>query len=277
MQSSQSTQNINSLGLPLPPRSASSINLSGAGEARHASASHTPSATTSTPSFLRSSSVNAAGSSTPVPPASPRIPYASSPSLAATAAHHNNYNAKAIQHIVNSLEATSGIGGAGNSVGSGAASAGAIAAANNEGKGEGDAWTAACIRTLPLLWVNLLQDRNIAENPFHSNGEGQRGYIEDLNDLITLHIRRSIDRHTSSPSVVNTLAGELVDLLAMGMLTLNAKLTGLTDEALLIRIVSTSFPLANEIMTDGSTDRSLELLLYRLSPLHRRHLFTAAN
>ena len=152
MQSSQSSQNIqSSIGLPLPPRSVSSLNLSGAGDARHASTSAASSGA-STP-FLRSSSstLRASGASTPAPPASPRVPYASSPSLSATALHHNNYNASNIRENINRLESFSGIGGAANSVGgSGNASAGAIAASNGESKG-GDAWTAACIRTLPLL------------------------------------------------------------------------------------------------------------------------------
>lgn len=70
-----------------------------------------------------------------------------------------------------------------------------------------------------------------------SNGEGQRGYIEDLNDLIALHIRRTIDRHSSAIGAIQSLTSEFVELLAMGMLTLNAKLASLTDEALLIRTV----------------------------------------
>jgi ABC-type transporter Mla subunit MlaD len=71
-----------------------------------------------------------------------------------------------------------------------------------------------------------------------SNGEGQRGYIEDLNDFVSLHIKRTTDRMGRTVQALSALASDLVDLLAMGMLTLNAKLADLSDERLLVRIVS---------------------------------------
>lgn len=74
--------------------------------------------------------------------------------------------------------------------------------------------------------------------PFESNGEGQRGYIEDLNDLVTLHIKRTADRLGKNSNTISALSNDLVDLLAMGMLTLNAKLVDLSDDRLLVRIVS---------------------------------------
>ena len=70
-----------------------------------------------------------------------------------------------------------------------------------------------------------------------SNGEGQRGYIEDLNDLVSSHIKRTLERLGSGPVVIHALSSDLVDLLAMGMLTLNAKLTDLSDDKLLVRMV----------------------------------------
>lgn len=76
---------------------------------------------------------------------------------------------------------------------------------------------------------------------FVSNGEGQRGYIEDLNDLISAHIKRTTDRLGKNVNTLNALASDLTDLLAMGMLTLNAKLVDLSDERLLVRIVSLHF------------------------------------
>lgn len=76
-----------------------------------------------------------------------------------------------------------------------------------------------------------------------SNGEGQKGYIEDLNELVSHHIKRTVDRAGKSHNAINALTSDLADLLAMGMLTLNAKLTELSDERLLVRVVSlASFP-----------------------------------
>lgn len=74
--------------------------------------------------------------------------------------------------------------------------------------------------------------------PAFSNGEGQRGYIEDLNDLVSLHIKRTTERLGKTGNALNALSNDLVDLLAMGMLTLNAKLVDLSDDRLLVRIVS---------------------------------------
>lgn len=53
-----------------------------------------------------------------------------------------------------------------------------------------------------------------------------------------MHIRKTIDKLGPNSQVITSLSNDLVDLLAMGMLTLNAKLTDLSDDKLLIRIVS---------------------------------------
>lgn len=131
---------VSSLGLPLPSRSASAVNLSGL-----QSGASTP----ATIAFSRSTSNLAqSASGTPVPPASPRAPYALTPSVA----NANNYDQRKIAQTINRIESNSGIGGVGNSVGgSTGGNAGATALAANENKG--DAWTAVCIRTLPLLSV----------------------------------------------------------------------------------------------------------------------------
>lgn len=47
-----------------------------------------------------------------------------------------------------------------------------------------------------------------------------------------------MDRLGKSANSLNALTSDLIDLLAMGMLTLNAKLVDLSDERLLVRIVS---------------------------------------
>lgn len=138
---SVASQNLQTASLALP-RSQSTANIA---DGRHATAS--PAAT----GFTRSVSgmLNASGASSPVPPASPRIPFAS---VTAGAGHHYNYDSRVIAQTINRIESTSGIGAVSNSVGSGNASAGPTAMASNEGR-SADPWTAACIRTLPLLWV----------------------------------------------------------------------------------------------------------------------------
>ena len=174
-------QHINSLGLPTVPRSASALNLGASGEAR--SGSSTPNA------FLRASAASAgpsaSGSASPLPhvgahsshpaPASPR---SSQPPLHH---HHSNYDARLVANTINRIEYSTGIGAAGHAVagagagpgaantaaGSGAggsstlggSAAGTGSAAGQGTAGDGkqngtdsdSAWTAACIRTLPLL------------------------------------------------------------------------------------------------------------------------------
>ena len=72
----------------------------------------------------------------------------------------------------------------------------------------------------------------------HSNGEGQRGYLEDLNELVSAHIRLSLQKYGVTETAVSSLHSDLVDILAMGMLTLQTKLLNLTNDKLLVRIVS---------------------------------------
>ncbi|KAG8910381.1 hypothetical protein FRC02_007237, partial [Tulasnella sp. 418] len=67
------------------------------------------------------------------------------------------------------------------------------------------------------------------------NGEALRVPLEDLNTLVKKHLNTVVSR---SPSrAVSTLEGDVVELLAMGMITLNAKLTGIEDDKLVARVV----------------------------------------
>lgn len=50
-----------------------------------------------------------------------------------------------------------------------------------------DVWQQVCVRVLPLLYVPLqLRDLRIHSltTSFRSNGEGMRGYVEELNELV---------------------------------------------------------------------------------------------
>jgi len=67
------------------------------------------------------------------------------------------------------------------------------------------------------------------------NGEPLRMPMEDLNALVKRHLQTVLSK---SPSrAISTLESDLVDLLATGLITLNAKLTGLEEDQLLNRVV----------------------------------------
>lgn len=160
---SHSTQNLqskNALGIPLPPRSSSSTNLSSAAQGAGSTSSDS-----STPSFLRSTTnpLGAVGGNgpiagshgsrdKPIPPPSPRT--SSSPSLFNPAGSlpssnpHANYDARLVANTINRIESTSGLGAVSQSI---AGSGSTNGTATSAGSQESDAWTAVCIRTLPLL------------------------------------------------------------------------------------------------------------------------------
>ncbi|GAB5589371.1 hypothetical protein Unana1_04271 [Umbelopsis nana] len=74
-----------------------------------------------------------------------------------------------------------------------------------------DVWQALCVRVLPLF-----------------NGEGVKGAIEDLNELL---------RRCLTDPVSPNLHRDIEALLRDGMFTLNAKLFGVSDEKLMDRLV----------------------------------------
>ncbi|GAA5823185.1 hypothetical protein JCM11251_007514 [Rhodosporidiobolus azoricus] len=96
-----------------------------------------------------------------------------------------------------------------------------------------DEWQQVCVKVLPLF-----------------NGEGIRGFVEDLNDLVLIHVQRTFTRYQSSsvrlrsqqPSVnistlvTGLLTAELTDLIRLGCATLASKLAP----------PSPAFPLSND-------------------------------
>ncbi|GLB37246.1 putative hbrB-like [Lyophyllum shimeji] len=81
-----------------------------------------------------------------------------------------------------------------------------------------DPWGALHVHVLPLF-----------------NGEPLRIPIEDLNVLVKRHIQSVV---SSSPSkALVTLESDAAELIASGMVTLNAKLMGIDDEKLVARVV----------------------------------------
>lgn len=81
-----------------------------------------------------------------------------------------------------------------------------------------DTWQMICIRVLPLF-----------------NGEPLRTSIEELNEMVTLHIRKTLER--SQTHAIESLTLDLLSLTSTGTLTLNSKLQGLDDQRLLLRLV----------------------------------------
>uniref|UniRef100_V5EKJ9 Phosphoglycerate mutase n=1 Tax=Kalmanozyma brasiliensis (strain GHG001) TaxID=1365824 RepID=V5EKJ9_KALBG len=81
-----------------------------------------------------------------------------------------------------------------------------------------DTWQMICIRVLPLF-----------------NGEALRTSIEDLNEMVSLHVRRTLDRGQSH--AVESLTLDIMSLASTGILTINSKLQGLEDTRLLLRLV----------------------------------------
>ncbi|KAG6813677.1 hypothetical protein H0H92_008525 [Tricholoma furcatifolium] len=81
-----------------------------------------------------------------------------------------------------------------------------------------DPWDELHVQVLPLF-----------------NGEPLRIPIEDLNGLVKQHIQSVL---SSSPSkALSTLENDAAELIASGMVTLNAKLMGIDDEKLIARVV----------------------------------------
>lgn len=60
-------------------------------------------------------------------------------------------------------------------------------------------------------------------------------YREDLNILVKRHIQLVVS--ASPPRAIATLENDASELIASGMVTLNAKLTGVDDEKLVARVV----------------------------------------
>lgn len=81
-----------------------------------------------------------------------------------------------------------------------------------------DTWQMICIRVLPLF-----------------NGEALRTSIEDLNEMVSLHVRKTLDRGQSH--AVESLTLDIMSLASTGILTINSKLQGLDDTRLLLRLV----------------------------------------
>ncbi|SNX84488.1 uncharacterized protein MEPE_03197 [Melanopsichium pennsylvanicum] len=81
-----------------------------------------------------------------------------------------------------------------------------------------DTWQMICIRVLPLF-----------------NGEALRTSIEELNEMVSLHVRKRLER--SQAHTLDSLTFDLVSLASTGTLTLNSKLQGLEDTRLLLRLV----------------------------------------
>ncbi|KAF9451276.1 HbrB-domain-containing protein [Macrolepiota fuliginosa MF-IS2] len=83
-----------------------------------------------------------------------------------------------------------------------------------------DPWGALHVHVLPLF-----------------NGEPLRIPIEDLNTLVKRHIQTVV---TSTPNrALNMLEADAAELIAAGMVTLNAKLMGVHDNKLIARVVET--------------------------------------
>ncbi|KAA1072378.1 hypothetical protein PGT21_033486 [Puccinia graminis f. sp. tritici] len=83
----------------------------------------------------------------------------------------------------------------------------------------GDVWSQVILRVIPLF-----------------NGEGHKGFIEDLNDFVSQHIHKTI-ADSPSKSIIK-LHSDITELLANGVMILNNKLQPdqLTDERLLVRV-----------------------------------------
>ncbi|GAA93775.1 uncharacterized protein L969DRAFT_92306 [Mixia osmundae IAM 14324] len=73
------------------------------------------------------------------------------------------------------------------------------------GSSTDDVWQNVCVKVLPIF-----------------NGEGHQGFIEDLNDDVARHVKRSVER--SPVHAIANLTSDLAQLLDIGMLTLASKL-----------------------------------------------------
>ncbi|KAF8170203.1 HbrB-like-domain-containing protein [Mycena galopus ATCC 62051] len=93
-----------------------------------------------------------------------------------------------------------------------------------------DPWGALHVQVLPLF-----------------NREPLRIPIEDLNGLVKRHIQAVV---SSSPSrAVSTLEHDAAELIGSGMITLNSKLAGIDDDALIRRVVDTWSLFWDEVLT----------------------------
>ncbi|KJA27755.1 hypothetical protein HYPSUDRAFT_34894 [Hypholoma sublateritium FD-334 SS-4] len=90
--------------------------------------------------------------------------------------------------------------------------------ANVSSSSSNDPWGALHVHVLPLF-----------------NGEPLRIPIEDLNILVKRHIQSVVSSYPSK--ALATLENDASELIASGMVTLNAKLTGIDDEKLVARVV----------------------------------------
>ncbi|KAK4701973.1 hypothetical protein P7C70_g4252, partial [Phenoliferia sp. Uapishka_3] len=108
-----------------------------------------------------------------------------------------------------------------------------------EGRPNDDVWQSVCLRVLPLF-----------------NGEGHRGFVEDLNELVISHVQRTFARcqqstksRAAAPTssdvsslVTGYLTADLSELISIGCLTLAGKLAPsppavpLADEQFLLRL-----------------------------------------
>ncbi|RDB24719.1 Target of rapamycin complex 2 subunit bit61 [Hypsizygus marmoreus] len=120
-----------------------------------------------------------------------------------------------------------------------------------------DPWGALHVHVLPLF-----------------NGEPLRIPIEDLNVLVKRHIQAVV---SSSPSkALATLENDASELIASGMVTLNAKLMGIDDEKLVARVVEIWGFFWDQVLTyvEGvllplQTDSLLSSLYRTPKPHHR--------
>ncbi|KAF9222660.1 HbrB-domain-containing protein [Gyrodon lividus] len=105
------------------------------------------------------------------------------------------------------------------------------------------------------------------------NEEPLRVPIEDLNALVRRHIQTVLA--ASPPRALTTLAADARELIGAGMVTINAKLTGLSDELLMSRLVELwSFfwdhvlPYVEGVLLPLQTDQLLTSL-HRTAKQHR--------
>ncbi|KAF7782459.1 hypothetical protein Agabi119p4_1835 [Agaricus bisporus var. burnettii] len=97
---------------------------------------------------------------------------------------------------------------------------GSISQVNLTTTSSSDPWGALHVHVLPLF-----------------NGEPLRIPIEDLNSLVKRHIQTVV---TSTPNrALNMLETDAAELIAAGMVTLNAKLMGIHESKLIARVVET--------------------------------------
>ena len=87
---------------------------------------------------------------------------------------------------------------------------------------------------------------------------------EDLNALVKRHIQTVV---TSMPNrALNKLESDAADLIAAGMVTLNAKLMGVHDTKLIARVVETWNFFWDQVLTyvEGVSDKQLSFISYSL-------------